>query len=149
MRVTIKVPRSPNGFLGGLPGPSVWKQLRRAHLAKLKSMFRKSVSRVSCSSCPAWIHVLSLDVSQKIRAPTSKININHFRDKPARSITVPRIELSPLCFINFELRVTSNLFPFLATNASLRGGSFLGDSARTRNKFEKKSHPSLSTNPTA
>ena len=30
------------------------------------------------------IHPLSLDVAQKIRAPTSNININEFRDKPAR-----------------------------------------------------------------
>jgi hypothetical protein len=69
MRMTMKVLKSPMGFLGGLPGPSVWKQLRRAVLAKLKSMFLKRVSRVSCSSCPAWIHLLSLDVSQKIRDP--------------------------------------------------------------------------------
>ena len=50
MRMTMKVLKSPIGFLGGLPGPSVWKQLYRAVLAKLKSMFLKSVSRVSCSS---------------------------------------------------------------------------------------------------
>jgi len=69
MRMTMKVLKSPMGFLGGLPGPSVWKQLSRAVLAKLKSMFLKRVSRVSCSSCPAWIHLLSLDVTQKIRDP--------------------------------------------------------------------------------
>ena len=44
-------------------------------LAKLKSMFLKRVSRVSCSSCPAGIHLLSLDVTHKIRDPNSKINI--------------------------------------------------------------------------
>ena len=60
--MTMKVLKSPMGFLGGLPGPSVWKQLRRAFLAKLKSMFLKRVSRVSCSSCPARTHLLSLDV---------------------------------------------------------------------------------------
>jgi hypothetical protein len=63
MRMTMNVLKSPMGFLGGLPGPSVWKQLSRAVLAKLKAMFLKSVSRVSCSSCPAWIHLLSLDVA--------------------------------------------------------------------------------------
>ena len=48
--ITMKVLKSPIGFLGGLPGPSVWKQLNRAVLAKLKSMFLKSVSMVSCLS---------------------------------------------------------------------------------------------------
>ena len=37
----MNVLKSPNGFLGCLPGPSVWKQLRKAVLAKLKSMFLK------------------------------------------------------------------------------------------------------------
>src|SRR5208337_4341682 len=74
----MKVLKRPIGFLGGLPGPSVWKQLHKAVLAKLKSMFRKRVSRVSCSSCPAWAHLLSLDVSQKIRDPNSNINVRNF-----------------------------------------------------------------------
>jgi len=40
MRIMMmKVLKSPMGFLGGLPGPSVWKQLRKAVLTKLKSMF--------------------------------------------------------------------------------------------------------------
>ena len=67
--MTMKVLKSPNGFLGGLPGPTVWKHLSNAALAKLKSTFRKRVSRVSCLSCPAGIHLLSLDVSHKIRDP--------------------------------------------------------------------------------
>lgn len=76
MRMTMKVLKSPMGFLGGLPGLPQWLQVHRAVLAKLKSMFRKSVSRVSCSSCPAWSHLLSMDVTQKIRAPTSNVTIN-------------------------------------------------------------------------
>jgi hypothetical protein len=32
---------------------------------------------VSCSSCPAWAHLLSLDVTQKIRAPNSNINFRN------------------------------------------------------------------------
>ena len=60
--MTMKVLKSPNGFLGGLPAPSAWKQPSSTVLAKLKSMFLKRVSRVSCSSCPARIHLLSLDV---------------------------------------------------------------------------------------
>jgi len=59
MRMTMKVLKIPKGFLGCLPGPSVWKQPRKAALAKLKSTFLKRVSRVSCSSCPARIHLLS------------------------------------------------------------------------------------------
>jgi hypothetical protein len=35
-------------------------------------MFLKRVSRVSCSSCPAWIHLLSLDVTHLIRDPSSQ-----------------------------------------------------------------------------
>jgi hypothetical protein len=76
--MTMKVLKRPIGFLGGLPGPSVWKQLSRAVLAKLKSTFRKRGSRVSCSSCPAWGHLLSLDVYSKIRDPNSNINVRNF-----------------------------------------------------------------------
>ena len=76
--MTMKVLKSPIGFLGGLPGPSVWKQSSKAALAKLKSTFLKRVSRVSCSSCPAWGHLLSLDVTQRIRDPNSKINVYNF-----------------------------------------------------------------------
>ena len=76
--MTMKVLKRPIGFLGGLPGPSVWKQLSRAVLAKLKSTFRKRGSRVSCSSCPAWGHLLSLDVYSKIRVPNSNINVRNF-----------------------------------------------------------------------
>ena len=65
----MKVLKSPIGFLGGLPGPSVWKQSSKAVLAKLKSTFRKRLLGVSCSSCPARTHLLSLDASQKIRDP--------------------------------------------------------------------------------
>ena len=78
MRITMNVLKTPRGFLGGLPGPSVWKQLHTMFLAKLKSTFRKRVSRVSCSSCPAWGHLLSLDVSQKIRDPNLNINVRNF-----------------------------------------------------------------------
>ena len=67
--MTMKVLKSPNGFLGCLLGPSVWKQPSNAVLAKLKSTFLKRVSRVSCSSCPAWIPLLSLDVTHLIRDP--------------------------------------------------------------------------------
>jgi len=69
MRMTMKVLESPNGFLGGLPGPFVWKQPSNAALAKLKSAFLKRVSRVSCSFCPARTHLLSLDVTHWIRDP--------------------------------------------------------------------------------
>jgi hypothetical protein len=72
MRMTMKVLNSPIGFLGGFLGTSVWKQPSNADLAKLKSTFLKRVSRVSCSSCPAGIHLLSLDVTQKYEAPTQK-----------------------------------------------------------------------------
>ena len=68
----------PKGFLGGLPGPLLWKLLQTIVLAKLKSTFRKRVSRVSCSSCPAWGHLLSLDVYSKIRDPNSNINVRNF-----------------------------------------------------------------------
>ena len=78
MRIMMKVRKMPKGFLGGLPGPSVWKQPQTMVLAKLKSTFRKRVSRVSCSSCPAWGHLLSLDVTQKIWDPHSNINISNF-----------------------------------------------------------------------
>ncbi len=71
----MKVLKSPIGFLGGLPGPSEWKQSSKAALAKLKSTFLKRVSRVSCSSCPAWGHLLSLDVTHLKRGPNSKINV--------------------------------------------------------------------------
>ena len=76
MRITMKVLKSPIGFLGGLPGPSEWKQSSKAALAKLKSTFLKRVSRVSCSSCPAWGHLLSLDVTHLKRGPNSKINVD-------------------------------------------------------------------------
>jgi hypothetical protein len=69
MRMTRKVLKRPNGFLGCLPGPAVWKQPSNAFLAKFKSTFLKRVSRVSCSSCPARIHLLSLDVTHLIRDP--------------------------------------------------------------------------------
>ena len=72
MRMTMKVLKRPNGFLGGLPGPEVWKQSHKTFLAKLKSMFLKRVSRVSCSSCPARTHLLSLDVTQNTRPLFSK-----------------------------------------------------------------------------
>ena len=72
----MKVLKSPIGFLGGLPGPSEWKQSSKAALAKLKSTFLKRVSRVSCSSCPAWGHLLSLDVTHLKRGPNSKINVD-------------------------------------------------------------------------
>jgi hypothetical protein len=55
----------PIGFLGGLSGPETWKHSRKTLWARLKSMFLKRVSRVSCSSCPAGIHLLSLDVLSK------------------------------------------------------------------------------------
>jgi len=70
--MTMKALKRPIGFLGGLPGPFVWKQLSRVVLAKLKPMFLKSVSRVLCSSCPAWIHLLSMDVTQKYEPPPKK-----------------------------------------------------------------------------
>jgi hypothetical protein len=41
MRMTMKVLKTPNGFLGALPGPEVWKQSFKTVLAKLKSMFLK------------------------------------------------------------------------------------------------------------
>ena len=72
----MKVLKSPIGFLGGLPGPSEWKQSSKAALAKLKSTFLKRVSRVSCSSCPARTHLLSLDVTHLKRGPNSKINVD-------------------------------------------------------------------------
>jgi hypothetical protein len=43
-------------------------------LAKLKSTFLNRVSRVSCSSCPARIHLLSLDVT-KYETSTALINL--------------------------------------------------------------------------
>ena len=76
--MTRNVLRMPKGFLGGLPGPLLWKLLQTIVLAKLKSTFRKRVSRVSCSSCPAWGHLLSLDVYSKIRDPNSNINVRNF-----------------------------------------------------------------------
>jgi len=78
MRITMNVLKMPKGFLGCRPGPPIWKQLLTTFLAKLKSTFRKRVSRVSCSSCPAWGHLLSLDVSQKIRDPNLNINVRNF-----------------------------------------------------------------------
>src|SRR3990170_1182421 len=72
MRMTMKVLKRPNGFLGGLPSPEVWKQSCKTVLAKLKSTFLKRVSRVSCSSCPAWGHLLSLDVTRLKRDPASQ-----------------------------------------------------------------------------
>ena len=55
--MTMKALKRPVGFLGGLPGPEMWKHLVRILLAKLKSTFLKKVSRVSCSSCLAGIHL--------------------------------------------------------------------------------------------
>ena len=75
MGMMMKVLKSPIGFLGGLPGPLVWKQLRRAVLAKLKSMFLKRVSRVSCSSCAALDSPPKLGRFSKIRDPKSNINV--------------------------------------------------------------------------
>ena len=72
IRITINVLKMPEGFLGGLPGPSVWKQPLTTFLAKLKSTFLKKVSRVSCSSCPVRTHLLSLDVTHLIRDPSSE-----------------------------------------------------------------------------
>ena len=56
--------KSPDGFLGGLPGPLAWKHCFIRLLAKLKSTFLKRVSRVSCSSCLAGITSLRLIGSQ-------------------------------------------------------------------------------------
>jgi hypothetical protein len=50
--MTMKALKRPIGFLGGLPGPFVWKQLSRVVLAKRKSMFLKSVSRVCVHPVP-------------------------------------------------------------------------------------------------
>ena len=55
----------------------MWKHPSRVALAKLKSMFLKRASRVSCSSCPARIHLLSLDVLREYE-PNPKINTNLF-----------------------------------------------------------------------
>ncbi|MCJ7424555.1 hypothetical protein MUP01_09865 [Candidatus Bathyarchaeota archaeon] len=71
--ITMKALNSPNWLLGILPGPTVWKHPRTILSAMLKSVFLKRVSRVSCSSCPAGIHLLSLDASHKIRDP-NRIN---------------------------------------------------------------------------
>ena len=38
---------------------------RKTFSAKLKSMFSKKISRVLCSSCPAKMHLLSLDDTRK------------------------------------------------------------------------------------
>jgi len=48
MRMMMNVRKSPSGFRGCLPGPLVWKQPSNVVLAKLKLIFLKSVSRVSC-----------------------------------------------------------------------------------------------------
>jgi hypothetical protein len=72
MRITMKAMKSPSGFLGGLPGPVVWSHLLGVFLAKLKSTFLKRVSRVSCSSCLAGIHLLCDDLVHKIRDPYSQ-----------------------------------------------------------------------------
>ena len=55
----MNAPKSPDGFLGGLPGPLAWKHCFIRLQAKLKSTFLKRVSRVSCSSCLAGITSLS------------------------------------------------------------------------------------------
>jgi len=70
----MKATKRPKGFLGGLPAPEVWKQDLRVFLAKLKSTFLKRVSRVSCSSCLAGIHLHVMIGIHMIRDPVSKIN---------------------------------------------------------------------------
>jgi hypothetical protein len=55
IRMIKNARNSPSGFLGGLPGPEVWKHCFMMLLAKFKSTFLKRVSRVSCSSCLAGI----------------------------------------------------------------------------------------------
>jgi hypothetical protein len=55
IRIIRNALKSPNGFLGGLPGPLTCKYCFIMLLAKLKSTFLNRVSRVSCSSCLAGI----------------------------------------------------------------------------------------------
>lgn len=74
MRMTRKVRKSPNGFLGGLPGPDVWKHCFKSLFAKLKSTFLKRVSRVSCLSCLAGITSLS-DWFSMTRDPVSSYKL--------------------------------------------------------------------------
>ena len=60
------------GFLGGLSGLLVWKQLQRAVLAKLKSMFLKGVlvSRVHLVRSG---YLVRLNVAQKDHKPACEI----------------------------------------------------------------------------
>jgi len=76
MRMIMKVRKSPSGFLGGLPGPEVWKQSRKTFLAKLKSTFLKRVSRVSCSSCLAGTHLPCVIWFTKYETPILKISFS-------------------------------------------------------------------------
>jgi len=74
--MTMNVRKRPRGFLGGLPGPEVWKQSFRILLAKFKSTFLKRVSRVSCSSCLAGTHLPCEDWFSRYETPFLVINVS-------------------------------------------------------------------------
>src|SRR3972149_8615362 len=101
--ITMKVRKSPKGFLGGLPGPDVWKHSRKTVWAKLKSMFLKRVSRVSCSSCPAWAHLLSLNATHLIRDPSSQNKLFNLGTSQRTSL---RIKIRQTCLL-LSTRLTS------------------------------------------
>jgi hypothetical protein len=76
MRMTMKVLKTPNGFLEGLPGPEAWKHPRKTFSVKLKSMFlnRFQGSRVHLvqpKDSPPMLGRIT-----KYETPTTKINID-------------------------------------------------------------------------
>ena len=74
MLITMKALKSPSGFLGVY---LVQKRESKPKIfsVKLKSIFSKRISRVLCSSCPARMHLLSLDDTRKILDRLTLINL--------------------------------------------------------------------------